>query len=421
MLDDDAECYISGGHFGEAAGAGQEQIGGNVHWQIYNADIDNFFGGGVNHAKPILGTVTVDIMYSHVGTYCGGPKFGNMSEGKSVRTNAMGCTFGTYFGAGFGGTSYSRVKYRDEANENNKMDFNSWQNLYATSNGDRGKYYDGTSTNAYGSHPDYGKKGPGVAVDFDYEFFVWTSGKTGGRFFVKFASFSLAQCNNVESKLKKCIIENNYYGGGSLGKVVGTVTSELEDCMVKGNVFGAGFSASLPTLQVREAGFESDGNGGYKIPSFNKFSGMFQPGVPDKPTANDLTGTTMFEWKQVNAFAGNGKKDLEESESLKYVHTDANLSTSNLGSVEGNVNLTIKGNSVIGTDGNANTGNVFGGGQSSYVVANPNITNQKVTVNLEGEAEVLGNVFGGGDEGEVQCSTEVNIRQTAPTTTDPEP
>ena len=407
VLNDDAECYISGGHFGEAAGAGQEQIGGNVHWQIYNADIDNFFGGGVNHAKPILGTVTVDIMYSHVGTYCGGPKFGNMSADNSVKTSATGCTFGTYFGAGYGGTSYSRVKYRDEANENNKMDFNSWQNLYATSNGDRGKYYDGTTTNAYSAHPDYGQKGLGVAVDFDYEFFVWTSGKTGGRFFVKFASFSLAQCNNVESKLKKCIIENNYYGGGSLGKVVGTVTSELDDCTVRGNVFGAGFSASLPTLQVREAGFEMGEDGVYKIPAFNKFSGMFQPGVPDKPTANDLVGTTRFEWKQVNAFAGNGKKDLEESESLKYVHTDANLSTSNLGSVAGDVNLTIKGSSVIGTNGDTKKGNVFGGGESSYVTG----ADHKVTVNLQGDTQVYGNVFGGGDNGLVEGSTEVNIQQ----------
>ena len=402
VLNDNAECYVSGGHFGEAAGAGQEQIGGNVRWQIYNADIDNFYGGGVNNAKPILGTVTVDIMYSHVGTYCGGPKFGNMSPGKTVKTNATGCTFGTYFGAGFGGTSYSRVKYRDEADN---MDFAGWQNLYATSNGDRGKYYDGTSINAYGSHPDYGKKGLGVAVDFDYEFFVWTSGKTGGRFFVKFASFSLAQCDDVESKLKNCTILNNYYGGGSLGKVVGTVTSELDNCTVNGNVFGAGFSASLPTLRVREAGFASDGNGGYRIPSFNKNSGMFQPGVPAKPTSNDLTETTVFEWKHVDAFAGNGNKDIEEDGETKYVHTTANLDRSNLGSVAGNVILTIKGNSIIGTEGNTDTGNVFGGGESSYVTK----PSKSVTVNLQGNTIVHGNVFGGGDKGEVECSTTVNI------------
>ncbi len=43
---DNAECYISGGHIVEAAGASLEQINGSVHWQIYNADIDEFFGGG---------------------------------------------------------------------------------------------------------------------------------------------------------------------------------------------------------------------------------------------------------------------------------------------------------------------------------------------------------------------------------------
>ena len=63
---DNAECYISGGHFAELAGAGLEQIGGNVQWQIYDADIDNFFGGGINENKPILGTITTNIYNSHV-------------------------------------------------------------------------------------------------------------------------------------------------------------------------------------------------------------------------------------------------------------------------------------------------------------------------------------------------------------------
>lgn len=399
MLNDDAECYISGGHFGEAAGAGQEQIGGNVHWQIYNADIDNFYGGGVNHAKPILGTVTVDIMYSHVGTYCGGPKFGNMSTGKAVKTNATGCTFGTYFGAGYGGTSYSRVKYRDEADN---MDFNSWQNLYATSSGDRGKYYDGTSTFANGSHQDYGKKGLGVAVDFDYEFFVWTSGKTGGRFFVKFASFSLAQCDDVESKLKKCIIENNYYGGGSLGKVAGTVTSELEDCTVKGNVFGAGFSASLPTLQVRDAGFESDGNGGYKIPSFNKYSGMFQPGVPAKPTSTDMSGTTEFQWIKEDNYPSNGLVGFVNDQNSynidgRYVVTTTDISNTNLGSV-GSAILTLTGNTKV-------SGNVYGGGDQSTINGTGTLGNTIVT--LKDNTQVTGDVYGGGNVANVSGATKV--------------
>lgn len=404
VMQDDAECYISSGHFQELAGAGQEQINGNVRWQIYNADIDNFFGGGINDVKPILGNITTDIYNSHVGLFCGGPEFGNMATGKSVTTTAIGCTFDKYFGAGYGGNSINRKKYFDYTSY-------TWSKLEGYYTNDRGKYYDGNTTAANQipgstSNANYGKKGPGVATDFDYEFFVWTNGTPGVRLFVKFANFSLAQCNDVNSTLTGCTINENFYGGGSLGKVTGTVTSVLEDCTVKGNVFGAGFSAQLPTIQVREAGFVTDGN-----PNYNKKSGMFEPGV--------YSGTTEFKWKNVSSYPSNGSDSFDGTQ----VITTQNIEKSNLGSVAGNVTLTIKGNSVIGTAGDTTgeKGNVFGGGESSYVTTNPNITNQKVTVNLEGEAEVLGNVFGGGDKGEVQCSTEVNIRQTAPTTTDPEP
>ena len=383
---DNAECYISGGYFHEAAGASLEQIDGNVRWQIYNADIDNFFGGGINDAKPITGNVTVDIYNSHVTTYCGGPKFGNMQTGKKVTTHAENCVFGTYFGAGYGGTSLSKKKYYD----NSSYNWSTLQGYYTT---DRGKYFDGTTTGSSQiSGKDYGKKGPGVATDFDYEFFVWSSGQTGARFFVQFASFSLAQCNDVESKLKNCTINNNYYGGGSLGKVVGTVNSELDNCTVKGNVFGAGFSASLPKLYVRDGGFTTN-------PSYNSGSGMFEPGI--------FSGTTEFTWKKaseanVNLTNGGSGSDLSTNH---YIYTNIDLSKSNLGSVDGNVNLTIKGKSVIGTEGDTNTGNVFGGGESSYVIG----AEHKVTVNLQGDTQVLGNVFGGGDQGLVECSTEVNI------------
>lgn len=394
---DAAECYISGGHFFEAAGAGQEQIDGNVRWQIYNADIDNFYGGGINANKPIKGEVTVDIVNSHVGNYCGGPKFGNMQSGKEVTTTATGCTFGKFYGAGYGGASYSRVKYMDV----DALNFSSWQSYYT---GDRGKFYDGVTTPGRSGY-NYGFKGFGVATDFDYEFFVWTSGKTGGRFFVKFASFSLAQCNKVSSTLTNCIINGNFYGGGKLGKVVGDITSVLDGCTVNGNVFGAGYSASKEGIEVRKAGFDTSSNHPY--PTFNSYSGMFEPG--------NLSGTDPFEWVHTDNYPANGATGgLDESGDPKYVKTTENLASSNLGSVDGNVNLTIKGDSKIGTliggegsqtvkDG---TGNVFGGGESSYVSG----TNHTVTVTLQGDAEVYGNVFGGGDNGVVEGSTVVNIK-----------
>ena len=222
---DNAECYISGGRFGEAAGASQEQIEGNVTWQIYDADITDFFGGGVNAANPITGNIEVNITNSHVTTYCGGPKFGDMGRkgvpvasavpdytftpdaDRTVVTTATGCTFGKYFGAGNGGNSYLRLKYWDQERAKWK-EFSEYEKNYIN---DKGKYFDGNTTNAPGSST-YGKKGPGVAADFDYEFFIWTSGTTGKRFYVKFVTFSQAKTNDVNSNLTNCTVTGNFYG-----------------------------------------------------------------------------------------------------------------------------------------------------------------------------------------------------------------
>jgi hypothetical protein len=276
---DNAECYISGGHFVEAAGACQEQINGNVQWQIYDADIDAFYGGGINDAKPITGTITTEIINSHVGTFCGGPKFGNMTTGKAVTTTAIGCVFDEYFGAGYGGLSYSRIKYNDDRSYN--FDSTPYQS-------ERGKYYTGT-----GANTSYAKKGPGVATDFDYEFFVWSTGETGSRKYVKFASFSLAQCNDVSSNLTNCTINQSFYGGGSLGKVTGKATSVLDGCTVHGNVFGGGFSANVPKVPVRDKG-----TGLSVKPSYNSNIGMFEPG--------EFSGTTNYEWKHVDNLPSEG-------------------------------------------------------------------------------------------------------------------
>lgn len=399
IKDDNAECYISGGRFGELAGAAQEQIGsngsennGNVRWQIYDADITAFYGGGVNDAKPVQGNITTDIFNSHVGTFCGGPKFGNMASGKTVTTTAEGCTFTKFFGAGYGGNSYSRKKYFDSTTGLN------WTNLQNYYTNDKGHYFDGNTTNCKGgggTDPQYGKKGPGVATDFDYEYFVWTHGAVGGRFFVKFASFSLAQCNNVTSTLTDCIIDENFYGGGSRGKVAGTVTSVLDGCTVKGNVFGAGYSGTPDPVPVRTAGFTTN-------PSFNGSSGMFEPGV--------FSPTTNYDWKHKDSYPSNEGDVGFLNDSGSYdingdnVVTKVDITSENLGSVDGDVNLTIKGGSKVGT---ANNGSVYGGGDASYVKG----ADHKITVILQDETEVFGNVYGGGNQGLVEGSTEVNIKE----------
>ena len=366
---DNAECYISSGRFGEVAGAAQQQINGDVQWQIFNADIDNFFGGGINFNKPVTGNITIDITNSHVGTFCGGPKFGDMAANKTVTTNATGCTFGTYFGAGYGGISYNRVRTRDKSGKD--VDLSSWESDYTAN---KGKYFSANN---------------GVATDFDYEFFVWSTGVVGARFYVKYSSLSMAKTNDVSSTLKNCIINRNFYGGGNLGKVDGTATSILEGCTVEGNVFGGGYSATKPKVPFRTGGFS-------EFPKIDANAGVFDMGKMSETDDYTLIQGTLTN----NTFAIN--------ESAKTIVTDIDLTS--LGQVT-TTNLTIKGNTIVkgqifGENGNVTetTGGVFGGGDMSAV-------NGNTLVNIEDTDDTEGvlNVFGGGNTADVGGNTEVNV------------
>ena len=366
---DNAECYISSGYFGEVAGAAQQQINGNVQWQIYNADIDNFFGGGINYNKPITGNITIDITNSYVGTFCGGPKFGDMAKNKTVTTNATGCTFGTYFGAGYGGISYNRVRTRDKSGAD--VNLGSWQNDYT---GIKGKYY--TDNN-------------GVATDFDYEFFVWSTGVVGARFYVKYSSLSMAKTNNVTSTLTDCTIKRNFYGGGNLGKVDGTATSVLNSCTVEGNVFGGGYSATTPKVPYRTGGFSA-------FPKIDANAGVFDMGeMSDTLEYTLIQGTLTNNTSAINTTA-------------KTIVTDVDLTS--LGQVT-TTDLTINGNTIVkgkifNENGNntETTGGVFGGGDMSAVNGNT-----LVKVLDTNKTEGVLNVFGGGNTADVGGNTEVNV------------
>lgn len=347
--DDNAECYIDGGKFGEVAGAGQEQVKGNVTWLIDHAEIDNFYGGGINAGKPILGNIDVTIKNSKVGVYCGGPKFGNMSTGKTVTTNADKTEFGTFYGAGYGGSSFYRQQIADKtyrATDTPAYNTTEWQTWAA--NYVRGKYNDAR----------------GIAVNFEYEFFDGTQDFTVARLYVNYAQLSLAAVNDVVSNLKGCTINHNFYGGGNLGKVNGTATSSLEDCTVVGNVFGSGFSATPPTVDVMDGAIGSFSPEPYYDVETSKYA---QGGLPQ---------VTTFTWAQV----GSTSNTLTEADGNHYIYTAENLST--LGQVA-NAVLNIKGSTTVG----GNIG-VLGGGEMSAVSGN-------VEVNIQG-GTIEKDVYGGG-------------------------
>ena len=389
---DNAECYINGGRFGIVAGAGMEGIGhatnhtnGNITWQIDNADITEFYGGGINGAKPIQGNITTVISNSHVHQFCGGPKFGDMYNEREVRTSATKCTFDTYFGAGYGGNSYNRQAPFNYTTVKYNIDWNKWVR------GEQKNGSDAQNPNFNGYKQEYKSAYDGVSTQIAYQFLPMSDNASNvARLWIEYVKFSLATTHEVTSTLTDCTINQNFYGGGNLGKVDGEIKSTLTNCTVGGNVFGAGFSASLPEIKVMNTG------GFATEPFYNENLGVYMDGV--------FPETVTYSWEHkatVNSTATAIDKDSHK------LYTDVDISPSNLGSVAGNVTLTIKGNSVIGTAGESTKGNVYGGGESSYVTG----AGHKVTINLQGETQVLGNVFGGGDKGLVEGSTVVNIEE----------
>ena len=387
IYDDNAECYINGGRFGEMAGAGMEGIGtsdgkGNITWVIDNADIKEFYGGGINHAKPVHGNIHTIISNSHVNVFCGGPKFGDMASGRTVTTTATNCTFDTYFGAGYGGNSYFRYAPR---NHNNIINFphNDTGSPSAGNHASWNKWLE-----AY-YNQDYNSTYYGVSTQFDYQFLPMSSNTDNvARIFVEYVGFSLATCRNVTSSLTGCTVTGNFYGGGSLGKVAGDVTSTLTDCTVIGNVFGAGYSASIPTVEVMDIGFETE-------PYYYEDLGTYRTGVlPTKTTTTYKT--TTYTWEHRDQVTKT-EEAIDKNAHILYTTEDL----TQLGTVIGKVTLTIDGTTTVGES-------VFGGGESSNVGDVDSSDESSTTVNVIG-GTVTHDVYGGGALANVDGNTKVNL------------
>ena len=371
--DDNAECYINGGHFGKVAGTGYQGLGasggngkGDIIWQIDNADIDEFYAGGINAAHKAEGNIYTVISNSRVDQFCGGPKFGDMNSDKKVVTNATDCTFRTFFGAGYGGNSYNR-KY--PANQTNKVNID-WDSWVQGNDGLKYRY-------------DSGKGGVETRIDYQ---FLPMSGNTLNvcRLFVDYVSFSLATTHNVTSKLTGCTITKsplgsldlfdeclgNFYGGGSLGKVEGPVKSTLIDCTVEGNAFGAGYSATLPTVGVMNNYFQTQ-------PHYDENLGAYLEAK--------LPATTPYKWAQRDV-VNSTETAINTTDHILYTTEDLTA----LGKVTGTAKLNIEGTTTV-------AGNVYGGGEESNVEGNTEVTMSDGTIGNSSSADVdHGNVFGGG-------------------------
>lgn len=345
----DPICYISGGHFGTIHGSGYDKITGNVTFKIDHAVIGEFYGGGINGSNPIGGNIDVTIDNSRVDKYCGGPEVGDMT-GQTVTTHATGTTFGVFYGGGNGGNSYYRqLQFDGDQSSSNIGNWNT--NGNSTYRWDTfnplGVYDDDTEAENKGYHAEY-----------EFEVFNQSNGvadQITQRGFIKWLQFGITITGNVSNTLSDCKILNNFYGGGNLATVDGTVTSTLTNTVVDGSVFGAGYSAAIPTFKVHDKDTKV-------FPSIN--AGVITDGHIDYDSK-------VYEWTNDSDTEAHDAAYMKahptyQKDGKWYCYTWNSLE--NLGTVIGDVTLTLKGTT-----------------------------------------EVNGNVFGGGNEGKVEGSTEVNI------------
>lgn len=352
-----ALCYTNGGRFPMFAGAYMEKIAGDVIVKMDHSFVDEFYGGGVNSiSAQITGDINITINNSLVRFYCGGPKFGSMATGKSVTTNATGTTFGEFYGAGYGGTSYFIDGVLDEQHYGvNTFNNGSYNGLYTVF---------GQGTNGY-------------QTNYHLEYFSYAGGtgtSTVSRFYRHYASLTFATTNNVTSTLTNCVVEKDFYGGGHLGVVDGTATSTLDNCVVKGSAYGGGYSAAIPTCIVR-----TSLPSGY--PTFNANTGVFE--------FVDFPDPEYYTWSQdVTAV----------DQTNKLLPTDQDLSS--LGSVKNNTIITINGKTFINAEPESG---VYGGGNASKVSGQTNVI-------IEADANSkINNVFGGANQADVDGATVVTV------------
>ena len=400
---DNPHCYIDGGNFKQIAAAAKEGINGDVYFRINHSVINEFYGGSTLADKLVSGSIDVVVDNSKVTKYCGGPKFGNMADGKTVTTNASGTTFGVYYGGGNGGTSYvqyaSTDKTVEDATGSYDWDSSSWGNLTSY------------TPNTYRSG------GKNYIADYEMEIVnssAGTDAKKGiFRTYLYAAQFSATNTGPITNNLTNCKVLTSFYGGGNLGGVIGDVTSTLTDTEVLGSAFGAGYSASVPEVTIY--------NKDKTAPTLNVYTGIITPTPDPDPNSTSTTYTWCYKNKTTNVVipsgvvipnnVGTGNPTFEY-EGKRYFYTEESLE--NLGTVTGKVTLKIEGTTTV-------KHSAYGGGEESGVDGNTEVKVTGGTIGTTGKGGAeYGNVYGGGKgkekdvaAGLVKGNTTVSISQAS--------
>ncbi len=387
---DNPHCYTNGGKFGVMSGAGMEDIVGDVTFKVDHSLIGEFYGGGLNAARPVTGSIDVTINNSIVGKYCGGPFTGDMREGTTVTTVADSTIFGQFYGGGNGGTNLNRNLLIDRTENASTI---------------TDAYWRGTGLFNSFTPLKYVNSDAGYEAQFEFELIDISSGSSNSvvaRTYRHEAQFTATEVRKVTSTLTNCTVLQDFYGGGNLGKVTGDVTSTLLNTTIWGSAYGGGNSSDVPSFPIHDKATAV-------FPWRDKAS-INHAGSLDY--VRDDGEIRYYKWIHdlPEGVTANTSHPAFQYEGEWYCYTEKDMT--DLGSVGGNTVLNVNGNSKIYgvreelDGGNSLTfydGAAFGGGNESPVFGNS-------TVTVDGDDDILvSNVYGGGNVATTGGSSSVVV------------
>ena len=389
---DNPHCYTNGGKFGVMSGAGMEDIVGDVTFKVDHSLIGEFYGGGLNAARPVTGSINVTINNSIVGKYCGGPFTGDMSEGTTVTTVADSTIFGQFYGGGNGGTNLNRNRlYNNGSARPGDITEANWRGAGGFNNFTPLKYINANV---------------GYQAQFEFELIDISSGSENWavmRTYRHEAQFTATEVRNVTSTLTNCTVLQDFYGGGNLGKVTGNVTSTLLNTTILGSAFGGGNSSNVPSFPIHDKATV--------VFPWRDGASINHAGSLDY--VRDNGEIRYYKWIHdlPEGVTANTRNPAFQYEGEWYCYTEKDMT--DLGSVGGNTILNVNGNTKIyGTrevedGGNSLTfydGAAFGGGNESPVFGNS-------TVTVDGDDDILvSNIYGGGNVAATKGSSNVVVK-----------
>ena len=377
-------CYTNGGKFGTMAGAGYDKILGDVFFKIDHSIIREFYGGGINAARPIGGNIDVTINNSIVyEKYCGGPKVGPMTSGKTVTTKATNTIFNKYYGGGNGGNSYYRKSHTDGDK--------AWPTENAT--GWNGYGYSAFNPlRRYVTDKDEGDLG--YDAIFEFEVFNASNGIDDNcviRTYYNYLDFGKTTTGDVSNTLIDCIVKDNFFGGGNLGNVTGDVKSTLTNTHVMRSAFAGGYSAAIPTFRVHDKSKTH-------FPHRDKTGTITDGGSIEYKKGTD-GNEIYYEWTNDKPEGVSDTKPEFWDDVDKKWKCYTKVPLTGLGEVSKDATITINGTSQI-------DGNVYGGGDESAVQGTTKVNVMESAI-IGGISVDGGDVYGGGNVADVGGATKV--------------